>query len=85
MSDCEALIAALEEAQRILSLYDGSGPRRNQDELLTMLQFILCSPSIATAMCRLKSADRSDIMAGNDNIEAIAGADARIRNRRAPV
>ena len=85
MSDCDELIAAFEEAQRILSLYDGGGPRPNQDELLTMLQFILCGPSIATAMYRLKSANRSDIMAGNDNVEAIAGADARIRNCRAPV
>jgi hypothetical protein len=55
MSDCEALVAAVEEAQRILSVYDGAGPRRNQDELLAMLQFILCDPSIARAVGRLKN------------------------------
>jgi hypothetical protein len=85
MSDCDALIAAVEEAQRIISLYDGSGPRRNQDELLAMLQFILCAPSVAAATCRLKSTGQSDIVAENDNIELVAGADARIRNHRAPV
>jgi hypothetical protein len=55
MSDCEALLAAVEEAQRILSVYDGAGPRRNQDELLAMLQFILCDPSVARAVRRLKN------------------------------
>jgi hypothetical protein len=55
MSDCEAVLAAVEEAQRILSLYDGAGPRRNQDELLAMLQFILCDPSVARAVGRLKN------------------------------
>jgi hypothetical protein len=55
MSDCEALLVAVEEAQRILSVYDGAGPRRNQDELLAMLQFILCDPSVARAVARLKN------------------------------
>jgi hypothetical protein len=55
MSDREALLVAVEEAQRILSVYDGAGPRRNQDELLAMLQFILCDPSVARAVARLKN------------------------------
>lgn len=54
MSDCEALVAAVEEAQRILLAYDEASPRRNQDEVLTMLQFILCDPSIALAARRMK-------------------------------
>jgi len=55
MSDCEALVAAVEEAQRILGAYDGAGPRRNQDEVLAMLQFILCDRSVARAVGRLKN------------------------------
>jgi hypothetical protein len=55
MSDCEALVAAIEEAQRILSIYDCATPRRNQDELLSMLQFVLCDPSVALAVRRLKN------------------------------
>lgn len=55
MSDCEALVAAVEEAQRILGIYDGAGPRRNQDELLTMLQFILCDPCVTLAIRRSRS------------------------------
>jgi hypothetical protein len=56
MSDCEALVAAVEEAQRILGIYDGgASPRQDQDELLTMLQFILCDPSVALAVRRLKN------------------------------
>jgi hypothetical protein len=62
MSDCEALVAAVEEAQRILRVYDGAGPRRNQDELLAMLQFILCDPSIANAVGRLKNAPRLSLV-----------------------
>lgn len=62
MSDCDALVAAVEEAQRILSVYDGPGPRRDQDELLAMLQFILCDPSIACAIGRLKSRPRLSLV-----------------------
>ena len=58
MSDCEALVAAVEEARRILDLYDGAGPRRNQDELLAMLQFILCDPSVSRAVALLKNRQR---------------------------
>lgn len=78
MSNCEALIAAVEEAQRILSLYDDSGPRRNQDELLAMLQFIICAPSVTTAMRHLGSTGRSDRAAGNDNMQAGPQGNARI-------
>jgi len=84
MSDCDALIAAVEEARRIISLYDGGGPRRNQDELLTMLQFILCAPSVAMAMYRLKSIGRSGIVAANDNIKSTTGPGACVGSRRTP-
>jgi hypothetical protein len=62
MSDCEALVAAVEEAQRILGIYDGAGPRRNQDELLTMLQFILCDPSVELAIRKLRSRSRLSLV-----------------------
>ena len=55
MSDCEALVAAVEEAKRILEVYDCASPRRNQDELLAMLQFVLCDPSVALAVRRLRN------------------------------
>ncbi len=62
MSDCEALVVAVEEARRILDDYDGVGPRRNQDELLAMLQFILCDPAIAYALRRLKNRQRLSLV-----------------------
>lgn len=62
MSDCEAVVTAVEEAQRILSVYDGAGPRRNQDELLAMLQFILCDPSVERAVGRLKDRQRLSLV-----------------------
>ena len=54
MSDYEAVVAAVEEAQRILAVYDEATPRRNQDDFLAMLQFILCNPTVALAIGRLK-------------------------------
>lgn len=62
MSECDALVAAVEEAQRILDLYDGAGPRRDQDELLAMLQFILCDASIARAIALLKNRPRLSLV-----------------------
>lgn len=62
MSDCEALLAAVEEAQRILGIYDCASPRRNQDELLAMLQFILCDPSVALAVRRLRNRSRLSLV-----------------------
>ena len=59
MSDFDAVVSAVEEAQRILAVYDGAMSRRNQDDFLAMLQFILCNPSVAIAVRRLK--DRSHL------------------------
>lgn len=56
MSDYKALVAAVEEAQRILAAYDEASSRRTQDDFLAMLQFILCNPSVAAAVRRLKNA-----------------------------
>jgi hypothetical protein len=55
MSDYEAVVAAVEEAQRILAVYDEATTRKNQDDFVAMLQFILCNPSVALAMRRLKN------------------------------
>lgn len=54
MSDQDSILAAVEEAQRILTEYDYANPRRNQDEVLNMVQFILCSWEIRAAIRRLK-------------------------------
>jgi hypothetical protein len=54
MSDYEAVVAAVEEAQRILAVYNQAATRKNQDDFVAMLQFILCNPSVAFAMRRLK-------------------------------
>ncbi len=62
MSDSEALAAAVEEAPRILSIYDRANPRRNHDELLAMLQFILCDPSVALAVRQLKNRVRLNLV-----------------------
>jgi hypothetical protein len=53
MSHHEAVIATVEEAQRIFAVYDKTTCRRNQNEFLAMLQFILCHPSAALAVRRL--------------------------------
>jgi len=58
MSDYEAVVAAVEEAQRILAVYDRTTSSRNQDDFLAMLQFILCNPSVASAVRRLKDRSR---------------------------
>ena len=62
MSDYEALVAAIEEAQRILAVYDEANFRRNQDDFLAMLQFILCNPSVALAVRRLKGRSRLSLV-----------------------
>ena len=58
MSDYEAVVAAVEEAQRILAAYDEAATRKNQDDFVAMLQFILCNPSVAVAVGRLKNRSR---------------------------
>jgi hypothetical protein len=62
MSDYEALVAAVEEAQRILAVYDEAATRKNQDDFVAMLQFILCNPSVAVAIGRLKNRSRLSLV-----------------------
>ena len=62
MSDYEAVVAAVEEAQRILVVYDEATTRKNQDDFVAMLQFILCNPSVALAMRRLKRRSRLSLV-----------------------
>jgi hypothetical protein len=57
-SDTDVLIASIEEAQRILSIYAHGYPRRDQDELLRMLEFILCEPVVRRAVQTLKARAR---------------------------
>ena len=54
MSDQESILAAIEEAQRILTEYEYASPHRHQDEVLNMIQFILCSRDIRAAVKRHK-------------------------------
>jgi len=54
VSDQDAVLAAVEEAQRILAEYDYARPRPNQDEVLNMIQFALCNCEIRAAIKRLK-------------------------------
>ena len=54
MSDQESILAAIEEAQRILTEYEYARPRRHQDEVLDMIQLILCRHDIRAAVKRHK-------------------------------
>jgi hypothetical protein len=62
MSDYEAVVAAVEEAQRILAVYDEATTRKNLDDFVAMLQFILCNPTVALAMRRVKSQSRLSLV-----------------------
>lgn len=62
MSDYEAVVAAIEEAQRILAVYDEASTTKNQDDFVAMLQFILCNPSVAVAIGRLKNRSRLSLV-----------------------
>lgn len=62
MSDHESVIAAVEEAQRLLAVYDEATSRRNQEDLVAMLQFILCDPALTFAMRRLKNRSRLSLV-----------------------
>ncbi|MCG2642427.1 MULTISPECIES: hypothetical protein [Bradyrhizobium] len=62
MSDNESVIAAIEEAQRLLTVYDQATSRKNQEDLIAMLQFILCDPSVSLAVRRLKGRSRLSLV-----------------------
>ena len=69
MSDYEAVVAAVEEAQRILAVSDAAASRRNQDDFLGMLHFVLCDPSVALAVRRLKGRSRLRTVEGCNRLD----------------
>jgi hypothetical protein len=57
-SDAEILGAALEEAQRLIAAHQNPNPRRSRDDILAMLEFIICDPVVIRAMLRQKMRSR---------------------------
>lgn len=57
-SDAEILGAALEEAQRLIAAYQNPNPGRSRDDILAMLEFIICDPVVIRAMLRQKMRSR---------------------------
>jgi len=55
-TDIEVLVGALEEAQRLLATYESPCCNRSRDDILAMLEFIICDPSVRTALLRQRSA-----------------------------
>jgi hypothetical protein len=55
MSDQDLVLDAVEEAQRILAEYVQPGPRRNPDETINMLLFVLDRRDVIAAINRLRS------------------------------
>jgi len=45
-----------------LAASNEASARRNQDDFLAMLQFILCDPSVALAVRRLKTRSRLSLV-----------------------
>jgi hypothetical protein len=56
-SDSEILVAALEEAQRLLAAQDTLS-RRSRDDVLAMIEYIICDPAVTHAMLRQKTRSR---------------------------
>ena len=53
-TDAEVLVAAVEEAQRLLAAYENPYCRCSRDDVIAMVEFILCDPSVTRAMRRHK-------------------------------
>ena len=53
-SDAEIVVAALEEAQRLLVAHAELERRRGLDDVLAMLEFIICDPAVKQAIIRQK-------------------------------
>ena len=53
-SDPEILVAALEEAQRLLVAQAELDRRYGLDDVLAMLEFVICDPAVKQAMIRQK-------------------------------
>lgn len=57
-SDAEVMIAALEEAQRLLAAYENPCCNRTRDDIIAMVEYIICNPSVTRAMLRQKMRSR---------------------------
>ena len=57
-SDQDLVLDAIEEAQRLLAEYVAPGPRRNPDETINMLLFLLDQGDVVAAVNRLRSESR---------------------------
>lgn len=57
-TDTEVLVAALEEAQRLLAAYENPCCSRTRDDIVAMVEFIICNPSVTRAMLRQKMRSR---------------------------
>ena len=57
-TDAEVLVDALEEAQRLLAAYDSPFCNRTRDDIIAMVEFIICNPSVTRAMLRQKMRSR---------------------------
>jgi hypothetical protein len=57
-TDTEVLVGALEEAQRLLAAYENPCCNRTRDDIIAMVEFIVCNPSVTRAMLRQKMRSR---------------------------
>lgn len=57
-TDAEVLVAAVEEAQRLLAAYESPCCHRTRDDIIAMVEFIICNPSVTRAMLRQKMRSR---------------------------
>ena len=53
-TDAEVLVAAVEEAQRLLAAYENPCYHRTRDDIIAMVEFIICNSSVTRAMLRQK-------------------------------
>lgn len=57
-TDVEVLVGALEEAQRLLAAYENPCCNRTRDDIIAMVEFIICNPSVSRAMLHQKMRSR---------------------------
>ena len=55
VSDQDLVLDAVQEAQRILAEYAEAGPRRNPDETINMLLYLLDRRDVVAAVSRLRA------------------------------
>jgi hypothetical protein len=57
-TDTEVLVGALEEAQRLLAVYENPCCNRTRDDIIAMIEFIICNPCVTRAMLHQKMRSR---------------------------